>query len=164
VPQVIEALIEVAYHVAARRSGEAELALGIIAGLRRLHRAAAEESVFAAAAMRGAIGDLLLERRLGEFADENSTPPPPVSLPAEHVAARVAMAVFEDAANSCLAFMPLLPDEEGLAIASRALVERLVSVLGGVPDYGTLADRIADPESRAARWLAEPWGREAALN
>jgi hypothetical protein len=74
------------------------------------------------------------------------------------------MAVFEDAANSCLAFLPVLPEGEGLEVASRALVDHLVEVLGGIPDYGMLAARVADADALAARWLAEPWGREAALN
>jgi hypothetical protein len=162
-PHVIEALIEVAFHVAARRSEPEELALGILAGLRRLHQQQAEESVIVAATMRGMIGDLLLERRLGQVRGDG-TAPPPVALPEERASARVAMAVFEDAANSCLAFLPVLPEGEGLEIASRTLVDHLVEVLGGVPDYGVLAARVSDPGSAAARWLAEPWGREVALN
>ena len=162
---VIDAVLEIACRVARQRSSSEDLANGIIAGLRRLYGAAVEvEADDVTSGLRAIIRETLLARNL-ETLRATRRRPEPVALPRlPGASAKFAVAVFEDAASSCLSFNAVLPGNAAIARAAQLLVERLIEQLGGTPDYGALIARIGMAENATAHALVEPWTSQAPIN
>jgi hypothetical protein len=161
----VQAVLQVAFRTAEARSSAEHVAIGVIAALRRLHAAVHEAGGEAMASfMRATLRDVILARNL-ECLRETTRVPQPVPLPAPTPSARFAIAVLEDAANSCLMLNALTPDNGCLHLAIRLLAERLIDTLGGAPDYGTLADRLADATALGQPTaLVAPTGARPILN
>lgn len=142
---IIQGLIEIACRVAGQRGASAEdVALGIVAALRRIHTVVQEASDSLALTMREMLRDVIIRHNLDQL---RATEALPTSAPLPEkggAAARLAVAVFEDAANSCLGLNALTPDNQAVAAAAHILLERLIQILGGAPDYRALIDRITD--------------------
>ena len=143
----VEGVLQIAFRIIEARSSTEHVAVGIIAALRRLHAAVHELGGEAmASSMRATLRDIIMAHNL-ERLRETRRVPQPVPLPAPTPEARFAVAVLEDAANSCLALNTLTPDNGCLHLAICLLAERLIDTLGGAPDYGAFADRLADATS-----------------
>jgi hypothetical protein len=69
----------------------------------------------------------------------------------------VAVAIFEDAANTCLQLNALTPDNWALGAAINLLTDRLIALLGGPPDLDAVVRQIsATPEKALGGALAIP--------
>jgi hypothetical protein len=153
----VELVINMAFSAASKRGGKDDVILGTIAALRRI-RAAAEEAggrpaVAAVDDTIRHIGVTHNARRLGR----TRAAPVPARLPEPRSSARVAVAIFEDAANTCLQLNALTPDNWALGAAINLLTDRLIALLGGPPDLDAVVRQIsATPEKALGGALAIP--------
>jgi hypothetical protein len=162
---IIDGVLEIAARVAeGRGSSKEDIALGIIAALRRIHAVVGEACEGLALSLRMQISDLIVAHNLERLRQTGSVPAAaPLPEPAL-ASARVAVAVFDDAANSALALNALTPSNAGIELAVRGLVQRLLGVLGGAPDYRLLVDRIASDEAAPPTLLPVPHGHRPSIN
>lgn len=151
---VVAAILATASQTAQGRGASREaIVLGIIAALRRLHIAVQDASESMSLAVRATIRDIIIARNL-ERRRASKTTPEPASLPPGRESDRAATAIFEDAANSCLALNALVAGNECIDIAVRFLTERLIATLGAPPDYAKLVDRITGAAGEGSDLLA----------
>ncbi len=161
---VIAAILETTVQTAQRRGASKELvALGIIAALRRIHAAVEEASEAMALGVRATILNLITARNLERLRGTKTTPVPAPLPEAGSSQDWAVIALFEDAANSCLALNAFMAGNDAIDQAILLLTERLIAVLGAPPDYAKLIDRIAGSTGGPIA-LALLQGTSAALN
>jgi hypothetical protein len=138
-----EQIIDSAWHAASQRASTDEMAVATVTALRRLHQVVGESAgETAAAVFRDAVRHLVLQANLRRLRIARQVPAPR-ELPEAEAGARVACAILEDAANGCLALNAAAEDNTPLCEATEIFAERLFALLGGAPDDGLLAGRIA---------------------
>jgi hypothetical protein len=144
-PNVVEAVVDAAMSMAAERGTRADVAIGIVAALRRI-RATLDEQVgyAAAAAMDTTLQDLVVSYDLPRL---SSGKPEPAELPEPGPETVRAAAIFEDAARNCIAFNVRTPDNSCLHEAICLLADRLFRVIGGTPAAPDLIGRLRGGEA-----------------
>ena len=159
---IVDGLLDIAFRTVERRAAaDEEIALGIVAALRRLHAAAFESGgETTALRLRAALRDAIIAENLERLRRSRRTPPA-VALPALQPGGRFAMAVLEDAVDSCLA---LQSGGDLVDRASRLLIGRLIDVLGGAPSYGAIVDRVADAREMGQPAALMPTSRQPTMN
>jgi len=139
-----ETILDGAWHAASRRASCEEMAVACVAALRRLHQVIEESAGETGAAIfRGCIRQLALQAALRHLGRVQK---PTAALPDAMPSARLACAMLEDAANSCVALNAAAEDNGPLCHATEFLVERLFALLGGMPDANELIDQIVAPD------------------
>jgi hypothetical protein len=142
----IEALVDLTIKTARRRASAADTAIGIIAALRWIHAVLDEQGPLFASQMDATVRDVLIAHNLGR-----NDMPQAVPLPEPGAEAAFAVAVLEDAAQTCAALNAHTPDNSALFAAICLFATRLIATLGGTPDIRRLYDRVwaagvADPD------------------
>lgn len=151
---VVAAIINSAAAAAAQRADTADITHGLVSALRHLRAAIDDQAGFAmAASMDNAIQARIMVENLRGLRLSGS-PPPPVRLPPVGAGAVVASAIFESAAESCLAVNALAPDNEPLEHAIVAFTAQLFQRLGGMPEWGELKAALHRPHGRASDIVA----------
>jgi hypothetical protein len=133
----IEAVIELAIRTARRRAPSGDIAMGLVAALRRIRAALDEESPIMASQLDASVRDVVIAANLGR-----REVPAPVALPEPGPAAAFASIVLDDAALTCLALNAHTEDNSALHAAICVFAARLVAELGGAPAIGAVLDRI----------------------
>ncbi len=131
-PSLISAVIGSALDRAARSAGNADLARGVLAALKRIRMVVSVQAGYGAACgLDDAIHMVFVEHALAVF---GILEVPSVPLPGKSAAARRASVILEDAAMSCLTLNAYFPGNAAMTLAVSTLAERLVDCLGGIPD------------------------------
>lgn len=147
---VVAAIVDSAAAAAAERAAPADVTHGLVGALRHLRAAIDDQAGFAmAASMDNAIQARIMVENLRVLRLSGS-PPHPVRLPPVGASAVVATAIFESAAESCLAINALAPDNGPLEHAIVAFTAQLFEQLGGMPEWGELKAELHRPHGRAA--------------
>jgi hypothetical protein len=161
----IQGVLDIAFRVAeGRSSSDEDVALGLIAALRRIHVAAEEMHEGMALRLRGEIRDIIIAHNLERLRESKALPSPAALPKPNQSSARLAIALLEDAANSCLALNALTPNNECVKLAVHLLMRRLIAAVGGAPDYSQLIDRIAGPAAGSPSVLSVPQGPRPRIN
>ena len=158
-PSLISAVIGSALDRAARDAGPSDLAWGLLAALRRIRMVVSVQAGYGAAAgVDDAIHAVFVERALALFGTPEALRVP---LPAKGPAVGRVSAILEDVAMSCLTLNAYFPGNSAMMLAVSTLTERLLDVLGAVPDWARVAQELritdSDEEEVAAsdsRWNA----------
>lgn len=136
--KVVNAIIGTALDAAMRRGTPKDVALGLIAGLRQIRFAADEAAGFtAASAIDGAIQAQIISDGLTAMR-RTGVQPKSVHLPQPGVSTSNVAAIFEGAADACLAVNAHAEDNEPLHYAVLVMASQLVLQLGGTPNWGEL--------------------------
>ncbi|WP_448204169.1 hypothetical protein [Azospirillum sp. sgz302134] len=157
---VISAILGTAVTAAAKRASAADVAHGIIAGLRLLRSAAEDEAGYTmATAIDTAIRTRLLVENLSSLRTTGHEPDP-VPLPPPGPGVAIAGAIFVSAAESCLTVNAHADDNEPLELAVFAFASQLLQQLGGSPEWRILMQELHRPSERrdAAQAAALPDG------
>jgi len=148
----IAAVVDLAIGTARRRASKGDVALGLIAALRRIRAALDEESPARAGQLDATVRDIVIAHNLGR-----REIPASVALPEPGPGAALAITVLDDTAETCLALNAHTPDGSALQAAICLIAHRLLLELGGTPDIRRLYDRLwaardeaAEPEPAAA--------------
>ncbi|CAO3373302.1 hypothetical protein [Azospirillum argentinense] len=142
---VVTAILGTAIAAAAKRAGTADVAHGVIAGLRLLRSAAESEAGYTmGAAIDTAIRTRLLVENLSALRTTGSAPAP-VPLPAPGAGVAIASAIFVSAAESCLTVNAHAEDNGPLEMAVFAFSTQLIQQLGGSPDWRDLMRELHRP-------------------
>ncbi|HEY0835315.1 MAG TPA: hypothetical protein VGE72_15540 [Azospirillum sp.] len=142
---VVNAIIATATSAALKRGSEEDVGLGVIAALRRLRATAQEEAGLTVVA---AIDTVIRSRLLAENLTHlraSGAPPDAITIPAAGRGTNTAAAIFESAADSCLAVNAHAPDNGPLELAVYALTGQLVQRFGGTPAWPALKDELDRP-------------------
>lgn len=157
---VVSAIVGTAVSAASKRAGRADVAHGLIAGLRLLRSAAEEEAGYGmGVAIDTAIRTRLLVENLSALR-ATGREPAPVPLPSPGEGLAIASVIVTSAAESCLMVNAHAPDNEPLELAVFTLSTYLVQHLGGAPDWRSLSLELHRPSSAsgAAEAAALPAG------
>lgn len=157
---IVNAILSTAVAAAAQRAEPADVAHGIIAGLRLLRSAVEAEAGYTmATAIDTAIRTRLLVENLSTLRTTGQEPKA-VPLPPPGPGASVAAAIFVSAAESCLTVNAHAPDNGPLELAVFAFSTQLVQQLGGAPEWRNLVGELHRPSERrdAAQAAALPAG------
>lgn len=142
---VVNAIIATAASAALKRGTEGDVGLGVIAALRRLRATAQEEAGLSVVA---AIDTVIRSRLLAENLTRlraGGAAPDAIVIPAPGRGANAAAAIFESAADSCLAVNAHAPDNGPLELAVYALTGQMVQRFGGTPAWPALKDELDRP-------------------
>jgi hypothetical protein len=145
----VELVINMAFSAASKRGGKDDVVLGTIAALRRIRTAAEEAGGRPAVA---AVGDTIRQIVLMHNARQlgwTGAAPVPARLPEPQSSARVVVAIFEDAANTCLQLNAMTPNNWALGTAINLLTDRLIALLGGAPDLDAVVAQISGTHVKA---------------
>ncbi|WP_247887351.1 hypothetical protein [Azospirillum sp. SYSU D00513] len=135
---VVGAILGTALNAASRRGSAPDVVHGLIAGLRLLRTAVEQEAGYAmAAAVDSAIRTRLLVDNLSKLRS-SGIEPDSVPLPTPGPEATAAVAIFENAAKSCLAVNAHAEDNTPLEQALFAFTSQLLQELGGAPAWAEL--------------------------
>jgi hypothetical protein len=163
---VVGAILGTALNAAARRASHADVVHGLIAGLRLLRSAVEEEAGYAmAAAVDSAIRTRLLAENLSRLRSSGFAPES-VPLPLPGREAGTATAIFEHAAQSCLAVNAHADDNTPLEQALSAFTAQLLQELGGAPGWSELVHelRLSSARRRVAAMAILPTGGAATIH
>lgn len=151
---VVSAIVNTAAAAAAERAAPGDVTHGLVSALRHLRAAIDDQAGFAmAASMDNAIQARIMVENLRTLRVAGS-PPRPVRLPPVGPGVVAASAIFESAAESCLAINALAPDNEPLEHAIVAFTAQLFETLGGMPEWGELKAELHRPHGRGAEIAA----------
>lgn len=127
---LVSTIVASAIECAGRGGGDADIILGLVAGLRRLRAVVAAQAGYGAAcSIEDSIHALMLDRarQAGNWA--------PVPLPSVSVRTPRAVQILEDAAMSCLALNSYFQGNTAIGTAVQVFAGALVHRLGGIPDW-----------------------------
>lgn len=148
--ELVEAIVNHAVLTAGKRGTKADVILGILAALRQI-RAIADGSggTALAASVDERIRSAVIVHNLRRIAVEGAAPRP-VPLPDPTSTASPATAILRDAVDTSIAFEGLTQNSSTLLMATEALLDRLITLLGGAPDGEALLERIGGGSERAS--------------
>jgi hypothetical protein len=158
-PSLISAVIGSALDRAARDAGPSDLVWGLLAALRRIRMVVSVQAGYGAASgVDDAIHAVFVERALALFGTPEALH---TSLPVKGPAVGRVSAILEDVAMSCLTLNAYFPGNSAMMLAVSTLTERMLDVLGAVPDWALVVRELritdSDEEEVAAsdsRWSA----------
>jgi len=154
--QIVRSILDQARSTAARRAGQADMACGLVAALRRLRAfVGASSGDSGSAEFDDAVRGHVLKRGMVETA-RIGRPPAPVEIPASGPQAAFASAVLEDAVMSCLGFSSVAPASVLVALCTSALIEALIDTLGGIPDPIALVAQLRPEDGEGAMLATLP--------
>ena len=157
---LISTVIASAVDRAARDAAPGDVALGLLAGLRRIRMVVGAQAGYAAACgIDDAIHRLFVERALeggrGGLAGWGGVP---VALPKERSARTLrACLILEDTAMSCLTLNGYFQGNTALNLGVQIMAERLLDCLGAVPGWAEVVRELRlrdadDDEVNVERW------------